>query len=129
MGTHSTVRRSRQVFDPRIAQVSGARRFVRETLTEWQLGSDDAELIVSELAANAVVHAASPFEVALEHDGDHLLRIEVSDTSCSAPVLSSAAVDAPSGRGLLIVSRLASGWGVLEQRHGEGKVIWAELPT
>ena len=112
---------------PDPAELRLARRFVDETATEWGLESicDDARLITSELAANAVLHARTDFRVTLRSDGLGHLRIEVRDgkghMSSPAPPLPAAT----SGRGLVLVSTLATAWGT--QVVGEGKVVWVEL--
>ena len=122
--------------------VSGARRFVSDGLRSWQRPEllDDAELCVSELAGNAVLHSGTTFmEIVLEtlHRG---VRISVEDdgpTPVSAvlprqPFSLEEGDGAPdlddeptTGRGLAIVSILASSWGV--EVTEAGKRIWAEL--
>src|ERR1051325_4613923 len=54
-------------FERTLRSPALARRFVSETLRSWRLEylSDEAVLIVSELATNAVIHARSDFTVAL----------------------------------------------------------------
>jgi anti-sigma regulatory factor (Ser/Thr protein kinase) len=120
--------------------VSGARRFVSDGLRSWRRQDllDDAELCVSELAGNAVLHSGTTFmEIVLQtlHRG---VRISVED---DGPTPAAAVVprqpfaadgdetdldDEPTtGRGLAIVSILASSWGV--ELTGAGKRIWAEL--
>ena len=85
---------------------------------------DDARVVVTELAANAVVHAGSAFSVSIHGDGDRL-RIGVRDGSRAMPAPQEPAPQRLSGRGLLLVSALASRWGV--QPLTDGKVVWAEL--
>ena len=105
-----------------------ARRFVVETLVQWgHKGSlDDVALVVSELAANAVLHARSDFTVAVSSRGDRV-RIAVSDSSSAGPVLqSSVAMTATSGRGVALVAALAQDWGCDANGHN-GKIVWAEF--
>lgn len=111
---------------PQTSSVVQARRAVRLALAEW-----DAERLewtvsqlVSELATNAVIHAGTTFEVRLSLTGQHL-RCEVSDTSPRNPRTRAYAADATTGRGLLLVERLATAWGVL--RRVGGKTVWFEL--
>lgn len=85
---------------------------------------DDARVVVTELAANAVVHARSAFSVSIHGDGARL-RIGVRDGSRAMPEPREPEPRGPSGRGLLLVSALASRWGV--QPLTDGKVVWAEL--
>ena len=105
-----------------------ARRFVVETLLEWgHKGSlDDVALVVSELAANAVLHAHSDFTVAVSSRGDRV-RIAVSDSSSAGPVLQrSVAMTAASGRGVALVAALAQDWGC-DPNGEDGKIVWAEF--
>ena len=87
--------------------------------------AEAAALLASELAANAVIHANSAFEVRVEQDG-HVFRVEVVN---DAPEML-AALREPSdgsGRGLHIVDALASRWGT--DMLDREKVVWFELPT
>lgn len=103
-----------------------ARRFVVDFLDEVGAAgrSEDAELLVSELATNAVVHTRSSFRIGICVD-HRLVRISVSDRSSMLPDVRSATVDAGGGRGLALVDAIADEWGVHETPHG--KVIWVEL--
>ena len=85
----------------------------------------DARLIISELAANAVLHAHSPFSVTLL-GRNATLRILVHDESQVVPTVQDASSSTKlSGRGMQLVVALASRWGV--DLTSDGKVIWAEL--
>jgi anti-sigma regulatory factor (Ser/Thr protein kinase) len=86
----------------------------------------DVGLITSELASNAVRHAATPFEVVLDVDAQQV-RVEVRDRSTAAPQPGKAQPGAATGRGLVVVDRVASSWGV--ERAGNGKVVWAAVPV
>ncbi|MFD4015961.1 SpoIIE family protein phosphatase [Streptomyces sindenensis] len=102
-----------------------ARVLVRDRLRGWGLdeGTVDAtELIVSELVTNAVRYGTPPLRLRLLLDST--LTCEVHDGSTAAPHLRHARTVDEGGRGLFIVSRLASHWGA---RHGpDGKVLWTE---
>lgn len=104
-----------------------ARHFVSEALSRWE-GCDallaDAQLVVTELATNAVVHARSPFSVVArsEHSG---VRISVHDASSVAPTLRDRGLMAASGRGLRLVAAIAADWGV--EITADGKTVWAQL--
>jgi hypothetical protein len=87
---------------------------------------DRAELIVSELVTNAVLHAGTGPIVSVRID-DENVRIEVEDTSPAAPVLREYGLDASTGRGLRVVSTAASEWGV--ETTSSGKAVWATLFT
>jgi anti-sigma regulatory factor (Ser/Thr protein kinase) len=85
---------------------------------------DDVRLVVTELAANAVLHASSPFAVSVRDEGS-AVRILVSDRSPVAPTMREASSTRPSGRGLRLIAALATRWGV--DLTPDGKVVWAEL--
>ena len=72
---------------------------------------DDVRLVVTELAANAVVHARTPFSVSLSDRGS-TIRILVGDESPVAPAMRDASRTRLSGRGLRLISALATHWGV-----------------
>jgi anti-sigma regulatory factor (Ser/Thr protein kinase) len=109
--------------------VQDARRWLVETCHD--IGRDDlaecAELGVSELVTNALLHAVPPLTVRVRGTAEHP-RVEVHDGSTEAPMMP-AAGDAEDddllltfGRGLGIVARCATAWGVdLEE---DGKTVW-----
>jgi len=103
-----------------------ARRFVIGVLERWGVAHlvDDAALVVSELATNAVMHAASHFTVGVKA-GDDAVRISVTDYQPARPVASQPPPMSESGRGLSLVASLARGWGT--HSVAGGKVVWAEL--
>ena len=116
-----------------------ARAFTRETLSCWSLDhrSDDATLVITELAANAVAHAvlrpaaggAAEVWLGLSLDPAHLL-VTVSDPADEPPAYTPADVTAlrEHGRGLYIVDALAQEWG-WTSRPPAGKSVWAKLST
>ncbi|CAL9553506.1 hypothetical protein SUDANB15_04460 [Streptomyces sp. enrichment culture] len=99
----------------------------------WHHGTpahDAVELIVAELANNAVTHGRVPgrdAELRLTADrGDGLVRVEVSDTRGErGPRAGSGDPGADGGRGLLLVAALADAWGVDGRTGGPGKTVWA----
>ncbi len=103
-----------------------ARRFVGATLTSWGCANliDVVSLLVSEVVTNAVLHARSDVVLHVV-SGRHLVRVEVSDSSTTAPVIRPHNDDAMSGRGLVLVDELASSWGVTTVDGG--KVVWFEV--
>lgn len=113
------------MFEPDTSQVLEARRFVSGVLTSWGCEADDAALLVSELATNAVLHARSEFTVRLQVDRGRI-RVEVVDRNSRVPSFAVVPPDAHSGRGLMLVQALASAWGV-ESHADDGKTIWFEL--
>ena len=107
--------------------LSSARQFVAMHLGEHDLSClvDDMRLVVSELATNALLHAQTPYTVALAGDGRSVL-LTVQDGSSAAPVPATADGMDTGGRGLSIVSALSDDWGVIH-RLGEGKAVWASF--
>ncbi len=118
-----------------------ARVFVRATLHAWHLESlaQDAELVVSELAGNAVAASADTngrpiyvdghmpiIRVCLLTDGVRLL-IEVWDRAPGVPVLREVACLEESGRGLMLVNAIADTWGWNPAEGRPGKAVWAEM--
>jgi anti-sigma regulatory factor (Ser/Thr protein kinase) len=107
--------------------VAKARTFVSLHLRDGGLPviADDARLVTSELAANAVRHAHTPFGVTISrYDG--VLEIAVRDGVSRAPSMSSAEEHHQNGRGLLIVEQCSNSWGVTEAVTG-GKSVWARF--
>jgi anti-sigma regulatory factor (Ser/Thr protein kinase) len=103
-----------------------ARAFARATCAEGRATGhlDDVTLVVSELVTNAVLHGRG--DVTLDVFVDDLaVRVEVGDDGPTLARPHAAAPDGESGRGLLMVSRLALRWGV--RRDGGGKVVWADV--
>ncbi|MDP9182859.1 MAG: GAF domain-containing protein, partial [Actinomycetota bacterium] len=106
--------------------VSRARRFAVEALAGMPatvLG--DAELIVTELVTNAVLHGAPPVVLRLARDAGGA-KIEVQDQGPRPPLRIRDAGQAMTGRGLALVAALSRAWGT-EQIESGGKVVWAEL--
>ena len=89
---------------------------------------DDARLLVSELAGNAVRHGAAPIDVRLRRTGD-AVDVGVRDAGAAllARTVSRPVADRTSGRGLLIVDGLADDWWVEPAPGGHGKTVWFRL--
>ena len=109
------------------AAVGVARRFVDHTLRGWELDfiCADAQLIASELCANAVVHARTAFRITLRSNGFGFLRMEVLDQNRAMPSALPWREDATGGRGLALIDALATCWGA--DPYEDGKVVWAEI--
>jgi hypothetical protein len=113
--------------------VVGAARRARELTTEvclrWRVPESlvgPACVVVTELVANATVHAGTMMTLVLSSSADRL-QISLRDGSSALPVLNPPAPLAPAGgRGLLLVDAIASGWGALPVTGG-GKLVWAVL--
>ncbi|MFF4246792.1 SpoIIE family protein phosphatase [Streptomyces sp. NPDC001822] len=102
-----------------------ARRLTSKTLAEWRIEDDtgDAtELIVSELVTNAVRYGTPP--VVLRLILDRGLICEIRDGSTTAPYMKYAGAVDEGGRGLFIMSHLASLWGT--RYAADGKTVWSE---
>ena len=87
---------------------------------------DDAVLVASELAANAIRHGAPPVTLIVDITGA-TVRIEVRDHGrATEPSALPPSSSAGSGRGLALVQQLAldHGWA----RGHDGTTVWAELP-
>ncbi|MFI6205835.1 ATP-binding protein [Streptomyces sp. NPDC051041] len=117
-------------YDPRPCAVREARAEVRRQLEAWGLAERDdvvevAELLVSELATNALLHSATRFRLTL-FAAHGVLRCEVTDADRRVPQVIDAG-GAENGRGMLLVQALARRWGC--HRDGQGKTVWFELGT
>jgi anti-sigma regulatory factor (Ser/Thr protein kinase) len=122
VGPHEVSRR----FEPTPYAVPAARRFVRETLHGWGRPSlfDVSDLIISELAGNAVRHSSRRFLVRVTRRGA-ATRIAVSDQSSVLPTVRAADPDATNGRGLHIIAAVSMRWGT--ELHRGAKTVWAEI--
>lgn len=118
----------RAVFPAERSAVARARGFVRETLIAWGVDevTDDAVLLTSELATNAVVHARTPFEVICRR-GESWVQVEVVDgePERALPAPGGIDPDGSGGRGLLMPVALAAAWGV--SYAADSKTVWFRL--
>lgn len=117
--------------DPRAA--SAARRFLREQLERWGVDDDtvdNAQLCLSELVTNAIIHAQTSSELTL-HFENRVLTVVVRDLGGSnragdpAQVAAVLDVDDPMrvfGRGLTLVDALADRWG--SEQDASGTTAW-----
>ncbi|MEU6604958.1 ATP-binding protein [Streptomyces shenzhenensis] len=111
-------------------EVSRARRWTRDILRGSPL-ADDAELIVSELSANALLHTASGMESGRFHlalaVSPQVIALSVTDDggTGTAPKVEHQDHEAEHGRGLSMVTALAHRV-VVHASHG-GYTVTAEL--
>lgn len=111
------------------AAVGRARAELRATLAGWRIDeatSETAELCMSELVTNAVVHAASGCWVQVTNDAQ-TLTVEVRNTG-PVPDVAQPGVRDPlqiHGRGLQLVDALTSQWGA--SRDSDGFSAWFVL--
>jgi anti-sigma regulatory factor (Ser/Thr protein kinase) len=105
-----------------------ARRVVAATTVGWGVTSlrADAELVVSELVTNALMHApgTESFELCVVRRPGGI-RVELADGSSIAPVIRELEDGRPGGRGMRIVQTIAVAWG--HDEEGQGKRVWVEL--
>ena len=110
--------------------VQDARRWVVHTFRD--IGRTDllesAEMAVSELVTNALLHGKPPIQVRVRGTLEHP-RVEVRDGSVDPPEMPSVAADddldgllLTFGRGLSIVARASDAWGA--EIEDDGKVVW-----
>ncbi len=113
---------------PTLDAAALARRYLAEHANG--LGAElvyDAQLLVTELVANAVKHGrpAITLQLRLEPPG---IGVRVHDDGDGLPVVTrDPSPDQPSGRGLRIVSTLASDWGIETSPGAPGKTVWFHL--
>lgn len=128
--------RVRREDDPRIRRASvdlaaerTSPREARALLRELLADDDErtvaaAELLVTELVTNAIVHTGSGPHLELELHPDHL-RVSVEDADPAPPVRQQPLPTRAGGRGIVILEELSDHWGV--QPTGAGKAVWFEL--
>jgi two-component sensor histidine kinase len=100
---------------------------VRTTLAGHQLCElvEDIQLVASELATNALLHARTPFSVTLQGSNGSVL-LTVRDGSPVLPQQGSAQATSTSGRGLTIVGQMSQEWGTASESEG-AKSVWASF--
>ena len=117
---------ARQSWSATGSAVPAARRMVRTHLEEHghEALLDSAELIVSELVGNVVLHVGGTVEVSVAAQPDEVL-LEVSDGSPLSPSLRVFSRTSSTGRGMRLVHSLSAEHGVRSRRSG--KTIWVRL--
>jgi anti-sigma regulatory factor (Ser/Thr protein kinase) len=117
---------ARTRFAPKPSAPRLVRALLRNILQDWNASdlADRAELPVTELVTNAVLHARTEVEVVVKLD-PYALRIEVHDHSTSPPLRQPHDLDAGTGHGLKLVAACANRWGVAPTTTG--KAVWFEL--
>lgn len=117
-------RRRRWSLPSEPSSIGRARHAVSRACATWGIpGAQGAELVVSELVANAVLHGWGHVILRLFDTGQGL-RIEVEDANPSPPVATDGHAGRVGGYGMKIVERLADwGW----RPEGTGKLVWARV--
>ncbi|MER7664616.1 SpoIIE family protein phosphatase [Streptomyces sp. NPDC096193] len=106
-----------------------ARHMVRAAVRAWgaRERADEIELAADEMITNALMHTdgGAIVTVRVLSGPQRRLRVEVEDRSSALPRRRDAGESGVSGRGLLLVDRLADAWGV--ESRGSGKCVWCEF--
>jgi hypothetical protein len=109
-----------------------ARRIVRRHIGRNPLPDtveDTALLLTSEVVTNAVLHTRGRLHLAVRPTPAGGIRVEVSDTSAALPRRQDYGLEVTTGRGVRLLSSLASDWGVEHPAAADGftKTVWFEL--
>ncbi|MFI5492350.1 ATP-binding protein [Actinoplanes sp. NPDC051859] len=138
-GSRRSSSRRRLHLPGEVEAASEARALVTELCAQWQMPTllHRSRLVVSELVANAALHARTPMTVLVSRrsagihlvvaDGDPRLPQPPAPRATPAPlrlpeVLPPSSAD---GHGLQLVDAAATVWGALPTP--EGKMVWATL--
>jgi serine phosphatase RsbU (regulator of sigma subunit)/anti-sigma regulatory factor (Ser/Thr protein kinase) len=109
--------------------LSSSRHMIRAAVRAWgaRERSDEIELAADELITNALMHTDGGAIVTIRvlSGPERRLRVEVEDRSSALPRRREAGSSGVSGRGLMLVDRLADVWGV--ESRGSGKCVWCEF--
>jgi anti-sigma regulatory factor (Ser/Thr protein kinase) len=81
-------------------------------------------LCLSEVVTNAVLHARTRVSVRASETGT-TVRVEVEDGSVVKPLRRNVVEVSPTGRGLHLLDRLTTNWGIDMTDHG--KTVWFEI--
>ena len=111
---------------PDATSAGRARRLVRAALegSESEENLDAAQLAISEIVTNALVHAGTAMRLRILMAGQGV-RVELTDGSPRLPSPRTFGVASPTGRGLLLVQELVTRWGA--HPTPAGKVVWFEM--
>lgn len=117
-------------LDPTPTAPRQARDLIRHSLARWHAPELEgpAWSVITELVANAVIHAATPITASISRlNHDHsTVRLAVRDDNNAMPVLVPRKQPlAPNGHGIWLVNNIAQGWGTVSLHPG--KIVWAVL--
>lgn len=111
---------------PELRYIAPTRLAVRDQLFACGVvQTADAELMVSELIGNAILHAGTEISVTVRCTRERAV-VEVHDGSPVLPEVRAHEPTRPGGHGLRIVDALAFRWGV-EPTANDGKTVWFEV--
>ncbi|MFI2312408.1 protein phosphatase [Streptomyces sp. CB00072] len=106
-----------------------SRHMIRAAVRAWGAKdrADEIELAADELITNALMHTDGGAVVTIRvlAGSERRLRVDVEDRSSALPRRRDAGESGVSGRGLMLVDRLADVWGV--ESRGSGKCVWCEF--
>lgn len=109
------------------ADVPRVRGAARDQLRQLPVSSGEVDLVsllLTELVTNALRHGLPPVTANLIVQGSQI-RVEVCDSSDAAPTVLHTSPESTGGRGMKLVSSLATRWGWSEMLTG--KCVWFEL--
>jgi len=117
--------RASRSFPPEPVSARAARRFLRSFLAARGRDdlTDNAELALSEIVTNAVLHAHTPFDVTADLAGDGSLHVEVLDRNPQLPLQRDYGEQATTGRGMQLVAALTADCGIRTD-GAHGKALW-----
>jgi len=109
-----------------LSEVARARHLTVSAAARAGVDQDEAALLVTELASNALRHGGPGVDLWIRSPPGGGLRVELVDGHASSmPRMQTPDADSEGGRGLLIVTSLARAWGT--ERLAAGKCVWFEL--
>jgi len=118
----------RRAFPGRAEQISRARDFTKRVLGSCSV-TDEAVLLVSELATNALAHSTTgdggQFDVTIYRDETSVLIGVTDNGSDKTPAPGALDSESETGRGLGLVELIAHRWGHCGGKHG--RTVWFEL--
>jgi anti-sigma regulatory factor (Ser/Thr protein kinase) len=120
------------VFAAVAASVPAARAWLRTRLRTHGLCErigGDAELVLSELLSNAILHTRSETVRCRVVCSTGRVRVEVTDGGGRPAGHRARTADdaAEHGRGLRLVEAVSERWGSAPAEHGRGRTVWARL--
>lgn len=130
--TATRVRSLTCCLDPEPAEVGHARGKTRKAVFDWGLAehAELAEIIVSELVTNAIMHGEGCVKARISHKSGCLV-VEVHDSGAGRPVRRNAETDDESGRGLALIEGLIDVHGgslsVTDDLAGAGKTVRVQI--
>jgi anti-sigma regulatory factor (Ser/Thr protein kinase) len=115
------------VYGRDAASVGDARSWIDTFLAEREIEDtvrDDAQLVVSELVTNALMHGEGSLVLRASIE-DSSVHVSVTDSGDSLPEVLPLDPSRIGGLGLIVVGRVATSWGVAP--FPGGKKVWAAL--